>query len=98
MRFRMRRASGRLRCRMGSGTRVAELGHLVLSQVGVSPTPYIRDLTEDEGAKLRDAIDDGLTVEGDLRRERSQDIKRLQEIGCYPGLRHQRGLPVDRKS
>src|SRR6201997_4870035 len=66
----------------------------ILKQVGVSPDTYIRDLTEDEVAKLRDAIDDGLTVEGDLRRERSQDIKRLQEIGCYRGLRHRRGLPV----
>ena len=66
----------------------------VLTQVGVSPDTYVRDLTEDEVAKLRDAIDNGLTVEGDLRRERSQDIKRLQEIGCYRGLRHRRGLPV----
>src|SRR5262249_9679168 len=66
----------------------------VLEQVGVSPDTYVRDLTEDEVAKLRDAIDNGLTVEGDLRRERSQDIKRLQEIGCYRGLRHRRGLPV----
>ena len=54
----------------------------------------MRDLTEDEVSKLRDAIDRGLTVEGDLRRERSQDIKRLMEIGCYRGLRHRRGLPV----
>src|ERR1700746_3200385 len=66
----------------------------ILAQVGVSPDTYVRDLTEDEVGKLRDAIDDGLTVEGDLRRERSQDIKRLQEIGCYRGLRHRRGLPV----
>ena len=66
----------------------------VLEQVGVSPDTYVRDLTEDEVAKLRDTIDNGLTVEGDLRRERSQDIKRLQEIGCYRGLRHRRGLPV----
>ena len=66
----------------------------VLKQVGVSPDTYVRDLTEDEVAKLREAIDSGLTVEGDLRRERSQDIKRLQEIGCYRGLRHRRGLPV----
>src|SRR6478609_4202402 len=65
----------------------------ILAQVGVSPDTYVRDLTEDEVAKLRDAIDDNLTVEGDLRRERSQDIKRLQEIGCYRGLRR-RGLPV----
>jgi small subunit ribosomal protein S13 len=66
----------------------------ILKEVGVSPDTYVRDLTEDEVAKLRAAIDDGRTVEGDLRRERSQDIKRLQEIGCYRGLRHRRGLPV----
>ncbi len=66
----------------------------LLHKVGIDPDTYIRDLTEDEVAKLRDAIDDGLTVEGDLRRERSQDIKRLQDIACYRGLRHRRGLPV----
>ena len=66
----------------------------LLKDVGVNPDTYIRDLTEDEVAKLRDAIDDGQPVEGDLRRERSQDIKRLQDIGCYRGLRHRRGLPV----
>ena len=66
----------------------------VLADVGVSPDTYVRDLTEDEVAKLRDVIDDQLTVEGDLRRERSQDIKRLQDIGSYRGLRHRRGLPV----
>ncbi len=66
----------------------------ILKDVGVSPDTYVRDLTEDEVAKLRDAIDEGLPVEGDLRRERSQDIKRLQEIACYRGLRHRRGLPV----
>ena len=66
----------------------------VLAEVGVSPDTYVRDLTEDEIGKLRDAIDDGPPVEGDLRRERSQDIKRLQEIACYRGLRHRRGLPV----
>ena len=66
----------------------------ILGEVGVSPDTYVRDLTEDEVAKLRAAIDDGLEVEGDLRRERSQDIKRLQEIGSYRGLRHRRGLPV----
>ena len=66
----------------------------ILAQVGVSPDTYVRDLTEDEVARLRAAIDDGLEVEGDLRRERSQDIKRLQEIGSYRGLRHRRGLPV----
>jgi small subunit ribosomal protein S13 len=66
----------------------------LLAKVGVSPDTYVRDLTEDEVSKLRDAIDSDLTVEGDLRRERSQDIKRLMEIGCYRGLRHRRGLPV----
>jgi small subunit ribosomal protein S13 len=66
----------------------------ILGKVDVSPDTYVRDLTEDEVAKLRAAIDDGYTVEGDLRRERSQDIKRLQEIGAYRGLRHRRGLPV----
>ncbi len=66
----------------------------ILKEVGVSPDTYIRDLTEDEVAKLRDLIDEKLSVEGDLRRERSQDIKRLQEIACYRGLRHRRGLPV----
>jgi small subunit ribosomal protein S13 len=66
----------------------------ILDNVGVSLDTYVRDLTEDEVAKLRAAIDDGYVVEGDLRRERSQDIKRLQEIGCYRGLRHRRGLPV----
>ncbi len=66
----------------------------ILKEVGVSPDTYVRDLTEDEVGKLRDTIDEGLSVEGDLRRERSQDIKRLQEIACYRGLRHRRGLPV----
>jgi small subunit ribosomal protein S13 len=66
----------------------------VLAEVGINPDTYVRDLTEDEVVKLRDLIDESLTVEGDLRRERSQDIKRLQEIGCYRGLRHRRGLPV----
>jgi small subunit ribosomal protein S13 len=65
----------------------------VLLETGIEPDRKVRDLTEDEVAKLRDAIDD-LTVEGDLRRERSQNIKRLMEIGCYRGLRHRRGLPV----
>src|SRR3984893_12410354 len=66
----------------------------ILGEVGISPDTYVRELTEEEVAKLRDAIDENLTVEGDLRRETSQDIKRLQEIACYRGLRHRRGLPV----
>src|ERR1700736_7064302 len=65
----------------------------LLAEVGVEPDRKVRDLTEEEVVKLRDAIDSELTVEGDLRRERSQNIKRLQEIGCYRGLRPRRGLP-----
>jgi small subunit ribosomal protein S13 len=66
----------------------------LLAELGISPDTYVRDLTEAEIGELRDAIDQQLTVEGDLRREYSQDIKRLTEIGCYRGLRHRRGLPV----
>jgi small subunit ribosomal protein S13 len=65
----------------------------VLAELGISPDTYVRNLTDDEVAKLRDAIDD-MSVEGDLRRERSQNVKRLMEIGSYRGLRHRRGLPV----
>jgi small subunit ribosomal protein S13 len=66
----------------------------LLAEAGIQPDTYVRDLTEDEVVRLRDLIDNDLTVEGDLRRERSQNIKRLMEIGCYRGLRHRRGLPV----
>ena len=66
----------------------------ILAELGISPDTYVRDLTDDEVAKLRDKIDNDLIVEGDLRRERSQAIKRLMEIGCYRGIRHRRGLPV----
>jgi len=66
----------------------------LLSDVGVDPDTYVRDLTDDEVVKLREAIDSDVAVEGDLRRERSQDIKRLMEIGCYRGMRHRRGLPA----
>ena len=66
----------------------------MLAELGISPDTYVRDLTDDEVSKLRDLIDRDFTVEGDLRRERSQAIKRLMEIGCYRGLRHRRGLPV----
>ncbi|MGH2837178.1 MAG: 30S ribosomal protein S13 [Thermoleophilaceae bacterium] len=67
----------------------------VLKKVGVDPNTYVKDLTDDEVVKLREAIDNDLTVEGDLRRERSQDVKRLMEIGAYRGVRHRRGLPVN---
>jgi small subunit ribosomal protein S13 len=67
----------------------------VLEKAGVSPDTYVKDLTDDEVRKLRERIDSDLAVEGDLRRERSQNVKRLQEIGAYRGLRHRRGLPVN---
>jgi small subunit ribosomal protein S13 len=66
----------------------------LLAELGIEPDRKVRDLTEEEVVKLRDKIDAEIVVEGDLRRERSQNIKRLQEIGCYRGLRHRRGLPV----
>jgi small subunit ribosomal protein S13 len=66
----------------------------LLAKIGIEPDRKVRDLTEEEVVQLRELIDNDITVEGDLRRERSQNIKRLQEIGCYRGLRHRRGLPV----
>jgi small subunit ribosomal protein S13 len=65
----------------------------VLAETGVDPNTKVKDLTEDEVVKLRQAVE-SLPVEGDLRRDRSQNVKRLQEIGSYRGLRHRRGLPV----
>ena len=65
----------------------------ILKETGVDPDTQVKDLTEDEIIKLRDAVENR-EVEGDLRRERSQNVKRLQEIGSYRGLRHRRGLPV----
>ena len=67
----------------------------VLAIVGIDPHTKVRDLTEEEIIRLRDAIDREVTVEGDLRRERSQNIKRLMDIGCYRGIRHRRGMPVN---
>ncbi len=66
----------------------------ICDATGIASTTRVRDLTEDEVAKLRSFIDAEVQVEGDLRREVSQDIKRKMEIGCYQGLRHRRGLPV----
>jgi small subunit ribosomal protein S13 len=66
----------------------------VLTEADVSPDTYVKDLTEDEVRRLREKVDD-LLVEGDLRRETSQNVKRLMEIGSYKGLRHRRGLPVN---
>jgi small subunit ribosomal protein S13 len=66
----------------------------ILDACKIDRSTKIRDLTEDEVSKLRAYIDANITVEGDLRRERAQNIKRLMEIACYRGLRHRRGLPV----
>ncbi|NLO27046.1 MAG: 30S ribosomal protein S13 [Actinobacteria bacterium] len=66
----------------------------ILSAVDVDPNTQVKDLTEDEEIRLRGYIEDNVLVEGDLRRERSQNIKRLMEIGCYRGIRHRRGMPV----
>ena len=66
----------------------------LLAEAGVNPDTRTRDLTEDEVVKLRDLIDKNVIVEGDLRRERQMDIKRLVDIGCYRGRRHRLGLPV----
>ena len=66
----------------------------ICAEVGIDPSARVRDLTEEEVAKIRDYIDANYTVEGDLRRERRQNIARLMEIGCYRGLRHRKGLPV----
>ncbi len=63
--------------------------------IGLSPDQKVSDLTDGEVSNLRAYIDDNLEVEGDLRRERSQNVKRLQEIGAYRGIRHRRGLPVN---
>ena len=66
----------------------------ILAATGVNPDTRTDDLTEEELTKMRDYIQNNLTVEGDLHREVSQNVKRLMEIGCYRGLRHRRGLPV----
>jgi len=66
----------------------------ILRDSGISPDTRVRDLTEEEVVRLREFIDKNLKVEGDLRRETAQNIKRLMEIGCYRGLRHRKGLPV----
>jgi small subunit ribosomal protein S13 len=66
----------------------------ILAETGVSPDTRVKDLTEEETVRLREYIDKNLKIEGDLRREVSQNIKRLMEIGAYRGLRHRKGLPV----
>ena len=71
-------------------TRAAE----VLAKTGINPDTRVKDLTEEQEGQLREAIEHGYIIEGDLRRETAMNIKRLSEIGCYRGLRHRRGLPV----
>ena len=71
------------------------MSNKVLGVVGIDPNTKVRDLTEEEIVQLREAIDRDVSVEGDLRRERSQNIKRLMDIGCYKGIRHRRGMPVN---
>ena len=66
----------------------------IIADTGVDPDVRVKDLSEEDLAKLRDYIQNNLKVEGDLHREVSQNVKRLMEIGCYRGLRHRRGLPV----
>ncbi len=66
----------------------------ILKEANVNPDTRVKDLTDEEVARIRDAIDASQTVEGDLRREIALNIKRLQEIGCYRGIRHRKGLPV----
>lgn len=66
----------------------------IVAETGINPDTRVRDLSDSEVATLREYIDKNLRVEGDLRREVSQNIKRLMEIGCYRGLRHRKGLPV----
>ena len=66
----------------------------ILEAAGVDPNTRVKDLTDDEVKKISTVIDETMTVEGDLRREVALDIKRLQEIGCYRGIRHRKGLPV----
>ena len=79
-------------------TYIYGIGHTsaakICAQTGVNPDTRVRDLSEEEVTLLRDYIDKNFQVEGDLRRQTSQDIKRLMEIGCYRGQRHRKGLPV----
>ncbi len=70
------------------------MSNRILSAVRIDPNTHVKDLTEDEEIRLRGYIEENTLVEGDLRRERGQNIKRLMEIGCYRGIRHRRGMPV----
>jgi len=66
----------------------------ILAATGINPDTRVKDLSEDDVAKIRELIDSNYTVEGDLRRNVAMDIKRMVEIGCYRGIRHRKGLPV----
>ena len=66
----------------------------ILEATGINPNTRVKDLTDEEGARIREYIDHSVVVEGDLRRQVALDIKRLTEIGCYRGMRHRKGLPV----
>ncbi|MCI1721661.1 MAG: 30S ribosomal protein S13 [Lachnospiraceae bacterium] len=66
----------------------------ILKEAKVDPNTRVRDLTDEEANRIKDVMDASVTVEGDLRREVAMNIKRLQEIGCYRGIRHRKGLPV----
>lgn len=70
------------------------LSNKILAKCGINPDTRVKDLTDEDASKIRDAIENGYTVEGDLRREIAMNIKRLTEIGCYRGRRHRMGLPV----
>ena len=70
------------------------MSNRILEAVRIDPNTHVKDLTEDEEIRLRGYIEENVPVEGDLRRERGQNIKRLMEIGCYRGIRHRRGMPV----
>jgi len=67
----------------------------ICEATGIDPNTRVRDLTDEEVSRIRAWIDQGVKVEGDLRRERTQNVKRLMDIGCYRGIRHRRGMPVD---
>jgi len=70
------------------------MSNKILAAVKIDPETHVKDLTEDEEVRLRGYIEENILVEGDLRRDRGQNIKRLMEIGCYRGIRHRRGMPV----
>ena len=77
-----------------SANKILTSANKILAMTGINPDTRVKDLTDEEEAKLRECIDHNFIVEGDLRRQTALDIKRLTEIGCYRGLRHRRGLPV----